>query len=60
MTALSIHEENTMMMTPEPKLLPTDSKAARRIRRLLRLMGALALLVYVLLGVGQLLFAITQ
>lgn len=53
-------EENPTMMTPQPKLLPADSKAARRIRRLLRLMGALALLMTMLLGLGQLLFAVAQ
>ncbi len=49
-----------MMMTRQPKLLPANSRAARRIRRLLRLMGAIALLASVLLGIGQLLFALAQ
>lgn len=49
-----------MMMTRQPKLLPANSRAARRIRRLLRLMGAIALLVSILLGISQLLFAFPQ
>ena len=49
-----------MMITRQPKLLPANSKAARRLRRLLRLMGFIALLISLLLGIGQLLFAITQ
>lgn len=49
-----------MMITRQPKLLPANSKAARRIRRLLRLMGFIALLVSLLLGISQLLLTITQ
>ena len=49
-----------MMMTRQPKLLPANSRAARRIRRLLRVMGVIALLVSMLLGIGQFLFAFPQ
>jgi hypothetical protein len=49
-----------MMITRHPKLLPTNSKAARRLRRLLRLLGFIALIFLLLLGIGQLLLAITR
>ena len=47
-----------MMITRQPKLLPANSKAARRLRRLLRLLGVIALLVSLLLSIGQLFLTI--
>ena len=47
-----------MMITRQPKLLPANSKAACRLRRLLRLMGFIALLISLLLSIGQLFLTI--